>query len=98
MPLIEEHEVELAAYDWSVRAPFPEVVTYLREVLTPRLTAFLGGVQETRATREWAEGQREPSGDVQTRLRFAARIARTVVEVFDDRRRIAQAARRFMNR
>jgi hypothetical protein len=89
MPLLEAqqraHQVELAAHDWSVRAPFPEVVAYLREVLTPRLTAFLGGVQETRATREWAEGDREPSADVQARMRVAAHVARTVVTVFDDR-------------
>ena len=87
MQLIERHQdarrVEIAAHDWSVRVRFPEIVTYLRETLTPRLTAFVGGVQETRATREWADGVREPSADVQARLRVAGQVARTVVEVFD---------------
>ena len=88
MPDEEHHEArraELAAHDWSVRAPFTEVVGYLRDTLTPRLTALVGGVQETRATREWSEGERVPSADVQSRLRVMAQIARTIVTVYDDR-------------
>ena len=89
MPIVEDHpaarRAELAAHDWSVRAPFPEVVGYLRDTLSPRLTALVGGVQETRATREWAEGERAPSADVQSRLRVMAQVARTIVMVYDDR-------------
>lgn len=83
MAVVSERRVELLAHDWVARAPLTEVVAYLREVLTPRLTALLGGVRETRATREWAEGLREPSAATQARLRVAAQVAKIVETSFD---------------
>lgn len=83
MAVVEDRRVELQAHDWVARAPLPEIVAYLREVLTPRLTAVLGDVRETRATREWAEGLREPSAATQARLRAAAQIAKIVETTFD---------------
>jgi len=83
MAVVEERRVELQAYDWVARAPLQEIVAYLRDVLTPRLTALLGGVRETRATREWAEGLREPSAATQARLRAAAQVAKIVESTFD---------------
>ncbi|MCS5731359.1 hypothetical protein N1031_16465 [Herbiconiux moechotypicola] len=41
----------------------------MRETLGATLVAYLGGVQETRAVREWAEGSRSPSSEVIKRLR-----------------------------
>jgi hypothetical protein len=35
------------------------LVAFLRDTVTPRLVAFIAGVSETRATRQWAEGERE---------------------------------------
>ena len=83
MAVVEERRIELQAHDWVARAPLPEIVAYLREVLTPRLSALLGGVRETRATREWAEGLREPSAATQARLRAAAQVAKIVETTFD---------------
>lgn len=83
MAVVEDRRIELQAHDWVARAPLPEIVAYLREVLTPRLTAVLGDVRETRATREWAEGLREPSAATQARLRAAAQIAKIVETTFD---------------
>lgn len=83
MAVVEDRRIELQAHDWVARAPLPEIVAYLREVLTPRLTAVLGDVGETRATREWAEGLREPSAATQARLRAAAQIAKIVETTFD---------------
>lgn len=79
----------LAAHTLAVRSTFPEVVTALRELLGPRLVAYLGGVQETRAVHQWADGARAPSDAVQQRLRVALQVASMVAEV--EGPRIAQA-------
>lgn len=59
------------AYTDSIRLPLAEVVARLRGILGARLVAYLGSVQETRAVRQWADGLREPSSDVASRLRTA---------------------------
>lgn len=69
---------DFAAHTRTVRASFPEVVAELREVLGARLVAYLGSVRETRAVNQWADGSREPSADVQKRLRVALQIALTI--------------------
>jgi hypothetical protein len=67
---------------------FPAVVSGLRELLGPRLVAYLGSVRETRAVHQWADAGREPSETVQQRLRLAFEIA-TMLE--QESPRIAQA-------
>jgi hypothetical protein len=79
----------LAAHTLAVRSTFPEVAGALRELLGPRLVAYLGGVRETRAVHQWAEGARTPSDAVQQRLRVALQVASMVAEV--EGPRIAQA-------
>ena len=79
----------LAAHTLAVRATFPEVAGALRELLGPRLVAYLGGVRETRAVHQWAEGARTPSDAVQQRLRVALQVASMVAEA--EGPRIAQA-------
>jgi hypothetical protein len=37
----------------------PALVAFLRDTLTPWLVEFIAGVTETRATRQWAAGERE---------------------------------------
>lgn len=56
-------------YEDSLRLSTAEVVGRLQETLGPKLVAYLGGVRETRAVREWAEGTRTPSSEVVLRLR-----------------------------
>jgi hypothetical protein len=79
----------LAAHTLAVRSTFPEVAGALRELLGPRLVAYLGAVRETRAVHQWAEGARTPSDAVQQRLRVALQVASMVAEV--EGPRIAQA-------
>jgi len=69
---------DFAAHTKTIRASFPQVATELREVLGARLVAYLGSVRETRAVNQWAEGSREPSAEVQNRLRVALQIALTI--------------------
>jgi hypothetical protein len=65
-----------AAYVEATRRPFDAVARELRELLTPRLVAFIAGVRETRAVHQWADGTREVKSDsVERRLRLALRVA-----------------------
>ena len=58
-----------------MRAPFTDVAGELRELLGARLAAYLGGVSETRAVRQWAEGDRAPGEQTQQRLRVGLQVA-----------------------
>ncbi|WP_269046393.1 hypothetical protein [Paenarthrobacter sp. Z7-10] len=56
-------------------------MTKLRDIVGARLVAYLGGVKETRAVREWADGSRQPaSEEVRQRLRDAYHIAALLAE------------------
>lgn len=66
---------DLKAYQDSIRLSAAELVARLRDILGAKLVAYLGSVKETRAVRQWAEGTREPSPDVLTRLRTAYQAA-----------------------
>ena len=83
------------AHQRAVRAPFPTVAGDLRELLGARLVAYIGGVQNTRAVREWAEGGRAPSQEEQQRLRVALQVALLIAEADD--KDIAQAWFQGMN-
>jgi hypothetical protein len=65
---------DFAAHQRAARAPFRDVAQKLRELLGARL-ADIGGVAETRAVREWADGTRTPENDVQQRCRVALHVA-----------------------
>ncbi len=71
---------DLAAYTDSIRLSPAEVVAGLRGLLGARLVAYLGSVKETRAVRQWADGDREPSADVVLRLRLAFHVASLLSE------------------
>ena len=70
------------AHDASVRLPVHQLVGELRELLGARLVAYIGGVKETRAVRQWADpgDQRKPASDVVNRLRLSYQVAVTVGE------------------
>ncbi|TFD50263.1 hypothetical protein E3T55_10180 [Cryobacterium frigoriphilum] len=61
----------LRGYADSLRLSPAEIVQGLRETLGAKLVAYIGGVRETRAVREWADGERTPSTEVVQRLRTA---------------------------
>jgi hypothetical protein len=80
---------DFAAHTKAMRASFPELVSELRSVLGARLVAYLGAVKETRAVRQWADGEREPSEEVRNRLRVALQVALPLAEA--ESAEIAQA-------
>lgn len=81
--------VDHAAYERSVRAPVEELVSELRSLLGAKLVAYIGGVGETRAVRQWADGERAPSESAVLRLRMALRVALILTD--SDTPEIAQA-------
>jgi hypothetical protein len=80
---------DFAAHIKAMRASFPELASELRSVLGARLVAYLGAVKETRAVRQWADGEREPSEEVRNRLRVALQVALPLAEA--ESAEIAQA-------
>ena len=77
------------AHARATRSAFPEVVRELRDILGPRLCAYLGSVKETRAVHQWAEGSRAPSATVQRRLRVALQATAPIAAA--DSAAVAQA-------
>ena len=66
---------DLKAYKDSVEHTDAEVVDALRQLIGARLVAYIAGVKETRAVREWAAGARSPSPAAMPRLRAAYHAA-----------------------
>ncbi|MBS9531986.1 hypothetical protein KIH27_00100 [Mycobacterium sp. M1] len=81
---------DLAAYRDALTMTSAELVGALRDLLGAKLVAYLGGVKETRAVRQWAEGARTVGkpADLE-RLRLAYRAARIIAE--RDSAQVAQA-------
>jgi hypothetical protein len=85
----------LRAYEASVRSDVTELVSELRELLGAKLVAYLGSVSETRAVRQWADGDRKPPAEVVRRLRLAYQVAGLLAE--RDQPRVIQAWFQGMN-
>ena len=85
----------LRAYEASVRSDVTELVSELREILGAKLVAYLGSVSETRAVRQWADGDRKPPAAVVRRLRLAYQVAGLLAE--RDQPRVIQAWFQGMN-
>ena len=78
------------AHEHAMRSTLEATVKELADLLTPRLVAYIGGVRETRAVHQWAEGTREiKSPEVEDRLRFALQVAVMLAE--HDSPRVVQA-------
>lgn len=75
MTAIAGARTDLQAHRDSIRFPEDQLVRELREILGAKLVAYLGSVKETRAVRQWADGERRPSADVLQRLRDAYHVA-----------------------
>jgi hypothetical protein len=75
VPPIHRRPGDSTAHGRSVRLPIPELVSELRDALGAKLVAYLGGVRETRAVRQWADGERTiQNGDQERRLRLAHQL------------------------
>ena len=66
---------DLEAYEHSARVDFPVLVKELSELLGPKLVAYIAGVREVRAVRQWSTGEREAREPIHARLRLALQVA-----------------------
>jgi hypothetical protein len=80
---------DLAAHRRSIQAPFAQIVGELAEILGKKLTAYIGGVKDTRVVDRWMHGGVEPYRDAHRRIRLAYQIAKTLSE--HDSPRVVQA-------
>ncbi|QVG66226.1 hypothetical protein JG551_000097 [Curtobacterium flaccumfaciens pv. flaccumfaciens] len=88
--------IETTAYAASVRTDVPKLVTELRDVLGAQLVAYIAGVKETRAVRQWADGEgRRPQPRQEQRLRLAFRVAALLLD--HDSPRVVQSWFQGMN-
>lgn len=72
---------DLDAFAEATRADQQELVRGLRDLLGARLVAYLGGVKETRAVRQWADGERRiQNPEDEQRLRVAFQAARLLTQ------------------
>jgi hypothetical protein len=72
---------DLAAHRLAMRSTPKEVVQRLVDILGAKLVAYIGGVGETRAVRQWIEEAREPRNpETLLRLREALTIAQMICE------------------
>src|SRR5215470_5982271 len=80
---------DLAAFQHSTATPFRFVVKELIDHLGARLVAYIGGVNEVRAAKEWADDRTPKDPSVEPKLRLALRITLLITE--RDSRAVAQA-------
>jgi hypothetical protein len=66
---------DVSAYHDALRYSTPQVVLELVETLGRKLTAYLGGVKDTRAVDRWMDGG-NIYGDIEPRLRVAFQLVR----------------------
>ncbi|GAA3772738.1 hypothetical protein GCM10022240_25940 [Microbacterium kribbense] len=73
----------LRAHEDSIRLPFAELVSQLRDILGVRAVAYIGGVKSSRSVSTWAEGASTPGETDQQRLRNAFYAASLLRESYD---------------
>jgi hypothetical protein len=71
---------DLQAHSNAMRLEFPVMLKELRELLGPKLVAYIAGVRETRTVREWCEGAPVKQDETARRLRVAFHVAAFLAE------------------
>ncbi len=66
---------DLRSYERVTRMDVRTMAHELEKLLGAKLVAYIAGVTEARAVRQWSRGEREPRPDVPERLRTALRVA-----------------------
>lgn len=75
MTSTEDEPADRRVHRKSVQLSDAQLVYELRELLGFQLVADIGPVKETRAVRQWADGDRKPSAATMARLRSAYLVA-----------------------
>jgi Protein of unknown function (DUF2384). len=64
----------------SVELDLAEIVTQLRDMVGPKLVAYVGNVKNTRPVSDWANGRRSPGAEDERRIRLAFQASRLLSE------------------
>lgn len=78
-PIVEE---QLSAE--AVRLPITEIVSFMRQHLGQRKTAYIGGVNDPKMVARWVAGHSTPRDHSQRRLREGYQAARLLVGAYGD--------------
>lgn len=88
--MADERKTEVEVHAAVMRMTDAALVSELRALLGAKLVAYLGGVNETRAIRQWADGARRVSSrGAVNRMRIALQSARLITQC--DSPQVAQA-------
>lgn len=85
MTTAELRSLTESAHRQATKAPVKDVASYLQDLLSRRLVAYIAGVDNARSVSRWASGEVEPRYTSEQRLRTAYEIARLLIE-FDSPR------------
>ena len=89
MALPSRARPDLEAHEHAARIDFDVVAKELADLLGAKLVAYIAGVTETRAVREWASAERAAREPIPTRLRLALQVALLIAR--HDNAGVAQA-------
>ncbi|WP_392341548.1 DUF2384 domain-containing protein (plasmid) [Leifsonia sp. P73] len=70
----------LEAHRESIELEITDIVERLRDMVGPKLVAYVGNVKNTRPVGDWAAGRRSPGSEDEKRLRLAFQAARVLSE------------------
>ena len=65
--------------------PIQDIVSQLSEMIGPKFVAYATSVTEPYVIQDWINGKTAPSGETETRLRLAYKVAKIVHDRFPDR-------------
>ncbi len=86
MPTVEVQDIERAAHRQAMRAPIPSIASFLQDLLSRRLVAYVTGVKDAKTVSRWANDEvKEVRQESEERLRIAYEIAQLLVQ-FDSPR------------
>ena len=61
----------------------PKIAEYLQGTLGQKFTAYIAGLSDPKAVGSWIQGENEPRGAADMRLRCAYQIVRMLIEAYD---------------
>ena len=80
MALMETQALVEEAHRQATRSPLTDVASYLQDLLSRRLVAYIAGVKEAKTVSRWATGEAVAREESEVRLRVAYEIAQLLIQ------------------
>jgi hypothetical protein len=68
------------AHRQATRLPLTDVASYLQDLLSRRLVAYIAGVKDAKTVSRWSAGEAEARQESEVRLRTAYEIAQLLIQ------------------